>query len=215
MTGPSANTCPAGPCMTKGFPWPSPVPGRIAFDIDGVFGNVMALFIRLAREWYQIDSLRYEDITRYYLYDCLDLAPEIIDGIIEKILDYPHALEMVPFDHAVTVLSRYGQSHPLTFVTARTKPAPITDWVRRCLSAVDPGRIRIIATGEHFRKLAVLQDLGFRYYVDDHLDTCHLLYRNDIIPIVYEQPWNQEPHPYPRVGGWEELGDLLFEGGIQ
>ena len=196
--------------MIKGLPPPSAVSGRIAFDIDGVFGNVMALFIRLAREYYRIDSLRYEDITRYYLYDCLDLAPEIIDALIEKILDYPHALEMVPFDQAVPVLRRYGRIQPLTFITARTKAEPITDWVQRCLSGLDPERIRVIATGEHDRKIEVLRDLGFRYYVDDHLDTCHLLYRNDIIPIVYEQPWNQEPHPYLRVSGWEELGNLLF-----
>ncbi|MCU0578232.1 MAG: haloacid dehalogenase [Desulfobacterota bacterium] len=196
--------------MTKGLPAPSAVSGHIAFDIDGVFGNVMALFIRLAREYYRIDSLRYEDITRYYLYDCLDLAPEIIDALIEKILDYPHALEMVPFDQAVPVLRRYGRIQPLTFITARTKAEPITDWVQRHLSDLAPERIRVIATGEHDRKLEVLRDLGFRYYVDDHLDTCHLLYRNDIIPIVYEQPWNQEPHPYLRVRGWEELGNLLF-----
>jgi hypothetical protein len=196
--------------MANDFALPEAVSGRIAFDIDGVFGNVMALFIRLAREYYRIESLRYEDITRYYLYDCLDLAPEIIDELIEKILDYPHALEMVPFDEAVPVLRRYSRIQPLTFVTARTKAEPITDWVLRCLAGVDPERIRVIATGEHHRKLAVLRALGYRYYVDDHLETCHLLYRNHIIPIVYEQPWNQEPHPYPRVGGWEEIGKLLF-----
>ena len=91
------------------------MPGRVAFDIDGVFGNVMELFIRLARELYQIDSIHYGDITRYYLYDCLDLDPKIIDRLIEKIVDYPDALEMNPFEQAVPVLSAYGQRYPLTF----------------------------------------------------------------------------------------------------
>ena len=75
------------------------VPGRVAFDIDGVFGNIMELFIRLARDLYDIDSIRYEDLTEYYLYDCLPIEREVIDLIIEKVLDYPYALEMHPIDH--------------------------------------------------------------------------------------------------------------------
>jgi uncharacterized HAD superfamily protein len=198
--------------MGNGVASPPLISGRVAFDIDGVFGNVMALFIRLAREYYDIAHIRYEDINQYYLYDCLDIAPQIIDQIIDQILDYPHALEMVPFDRSVSVLSRYGQDHPLTFITARNKPEPVTDWVRRSLPEVEPDHIRVIATGAHHRKLEVLQDLEFRYHVDDHLDTCHLLYHNDIVPIVYDQPWNRNPHPYLRVSGWSELEQFLFSG---
>jgi uncharacterized protein len=188
----------------------SGIPGRVAFDIDGVFGNMMELFIRLARELFQIDSIHYGDITRYYLYDCLDLEATIIDQLIEKISDYPYALEMKPFDQAVPVLSSYAQRYPLTFITARHKAEPITDWVLDRLSAVDPQRIRVIAAGQHHLKLEILQSLGFTYYVDDHLDTCHSLFRNEILPIVFEQPWNREPHPFPRVTNWQELGALLL-----
>jgi 5'(3')-deoxyribonucleotidase len=186
------------------------VPGRVAFDVDGVFGNVMELFIRLARELYQIDSIQYGDITRYYLYDCLDLDSQIIDRLIEKIVDYPHALKMNPFEQAVPVLSAYGQRYPLTFITARQKAEPITDWVLGHLPDVDPCRIRVIATGQHQVKLKILQKMGFTYYIDDHLDTCHLLFQHAILPIVFEQPWNQEPHPFPRVANWRELGEILL-----
>jgi uncharacterized HAD superfamily protein len=188
----------------------SRIPGRVAFDIDGVFGNMMELFIRLARELYQIDSIHYRDITHYYLYDCLDLEATIIDRLIEKISDYPYALEMNPFDQAVPVLSSYARRYPLTFITARHKAEPITEWVLGRLSEVDPQRIRVIATGQHHLKLENLQSLGFSYYVDDHLDTCYNLFRNEILPIVFEQPWNQEPHPFPRVTNWRELGALLL-----
>lgn len=198
--------------MDNGVPFSNPISGRVAFDIDGVFGNVMDLFIRLARELYEIETIRYEDITRYYLYDCLDVDPQIIDHLIAQIIDYPHALRMVPFEQAVPVLSRYGREHPLTFVTARNKAEPVTEWVRRSLPEVDADRIRVIATGDHQRKLEVLQNLGIRYFVDDHLDTCHLLYRHDILPIVFDQPWNREPHPYPRVSGWKELEPWLGDG---
>jgi hypothetical protein len=188
----------------------SQVPGRIAFDIDGVFGNVMELFIRLARELYQIETIHYEDITRYYLYDCLDLDSKIIDQLIEKIVDYPHALKMNPFEQAVPVLSAYGRRYPLTFITARQKVEPITDWVLGRLPEVDPSRIRVIATGQHHLKLNILQELGYPYYIDDHLDTCHLLCQHAIRPIVFEQPWNQEPHPFPKVANWQELGEILL-----
>ncbi len=109
------------------------VSGRVAFDIDGVFGNIMELFIRMARDLYQIDSIRYEDITEYYLYDCLPIEREIIDRIIEKVLDYPHALEMNPFDHSVRVLTEYARKYPLIFITARKKAEPVRDWVTRTL----------------------------------------------------------------------------------
>lgn len=191
------------------------VPGRVAFDIDGVFGNVMELFIRLAREQYRIESIRYEDITEYYLYDCLPVAPEIINRIIEKILDYPHALEMDPFDHSVEVLTNYARKYPLVFITARQKAEPVRDWVTRTLPQVDPQDIEVITSGEHHLKLGILKGLDIPYYVDDHLDTCRLLSENGITPIVFDQPWNQGRHNYHRVANWQEIGEILFNNSAE
>jgi hypothetical protein len=187
-----------------------PVAGRVAFDIDGVFGNVMELFIRLARDEYRIHSLRYEDITEYYLYDCLPIPHEVINQIIDKVLDYPYAVQMAPFEDSVPVLTRYARRHPLIFVTARKKVPPIRDWIGRTLDQVDPDRIQVIATGEHHLKLGVLKDLGFLYYVDDHLDTCRLLHAHAITPIVFDQPWNRKAHPFYRVSNWREIGEILL-----
>jgi uncharacterized protein len=187
------------------------VAGRVAFDIDGVFGNIMELFIRLAREEYRIHSLRYEDITEYYLYDCLSIPPDIINQIIDKILDYPYAMEMPPFDGSVSILTRYARLYPLTFITARKKARPIQDWVRKTLNQVDPNQIQVIATGEHHLKLGVLKKLGFSYYVDDHLETCRLLHEHKITPIIFDQPWNQKEHPFYRVSNWREIGDILLK----
>lgn len=188
----------------------SQVPGRVAFDIDGVFGNIMGLFLRLARELYHFDSLRYEEITEYYLYDCLPMDRNLIDHLIEKISDYPHALEMNPFEHSVEVLTRYGREYPLVFITARKKIEPIRDWVTQTLAEMDPGNIRVISSQEHHLKLGILKDLGFPYYVDDHLDTCRLLSENEITPIVFDQPWNERRHEFYRVADWQELGNILI-----
>ncbi|HMK65666.1 MAG TPA: haloacid dehalogenase [Thermodesulfobacteriota bacterium] len=190
------------------------VAGRLAFDIDGVFANTMELFIRLIREYYQIDSIRYEDITQYFLYDCLPLDREKIDVVINKILDYPHALEMDPFDHSVPVLTRYAENHPLVFITARNKEAPIRDWVLQTLPEVDPKNIRVIATGEHHLKLDLLKDLGFSYYLDDHLDTCIQLAQNGIKPIVFSQPWNTGNNDFHRVDDWVEVEKILLPEGV-
>jgi uncharacterized protein len=186
------------------------VAGHLAFDIDGVFADTMALFIRLTREYHQIDSIRYEDITQYYLYDCLPLDRELIDGVIEKILDYPHALEMAPLAHSVPVLTRYAEIHPLVFITARPKEAPIRDWVLQTLPDVAPENIRVIAAGEHHLKVDILKDLGFSYYLDDHLDTCIQLSQNGISPIVFNQPWNKGNHNFHRVDDWQEVEKILL-----
>jgi uncharacterized protein len=186
------------------------VPGRLAFDIDGVFANTMELFIRLAREYYQIDSVRYEDITAYYLYDCLPLDRQLIDLVIEKILDYPHALEMTPIQDSVRVLTRYAETHPLVFITARNKEAPIRDWVLQNLREVDPQKIQVIAAGEHHLKLDILKRLDFSYYLDDHLDTCIQLSQNGIRPIVFNQPWNAGNHDFHRVDDWTAVEEILW-----
>jgi uncharacterized protein len=186
------------------------VPGHVAFDIDGVFGNIMELFIRLARDLYQIDSIRYEDITEYYLYDCLPIERELIDRIIGKILDYPYALEMNPFDHSVQVLTEYAEKYPLIFITARKKTEPARDWVIRTLPEVDPHNIQVISSQEHHLKLGILKELGIPYYVDDHLDTCRQLSKNRVTPIVFNQPWNKGRHVFPRVADWLEMGKILL-----
>jgi 5'(3')-deoxyribonucleotidase len=197
--------------MNNNFPL-NQVSGRVAFDIDGVFGNVMELFIRLARQQYSINSIRYEDITEYYLYDCLPIEPELINRIIDEISDYPHALEMSPFEDSVEVLTHYAEKYPLVFITARKKAEPIRDWVTQTLSQVDPRNIEVITSGEHHLKLGILKDLDIPYYVDDHLDTCHLLSEHKITPVVFDQPWNEGRHEYHRVANWQEIGKLLFNG---
>ncbi len=57
-------------------------PASVAFDIDGVVADTMTLFIDIAREEYDIDWIRYEDITSYYLEECITIDSEITSEII-------------------------------------------------------------------------------------------------------------------------------------
>lgn len=184
---------------------------RLAFDIDGVVADIMTTFLDLAKERYGRVHLRYEQITTFFLEDCLDLEPWIIDALIRELIDRPHELKVSPFPHAAPVLTRLAQETPLIFITARDRAAPITAWLRRTLDQVPPEAIRVFATGDPETKIHYLQDHGISHFVEDRLETCHHLATHGITPILFAQPWNRQEHPFLEVRDWPELARLLFE----
>ena len=68
-----------------------------------------------------------------------------------------------------------------------------------------------MATGDPDTKLHYLKAHAVEYFVEDRLETCFDLAREGIIPIVFAQPWNRQPHPFLEVAGWPDLASLLFE----
>ncbi|MFP3868575.1 MAG: 5' nucleotidase, NT5C type [Desulfobacteraceae bacterium] len=186
-------------------------PDKVAFDIDGVVADIMTTFINLGRERYGLDHLRYEDITDFYLHRCLKMDQAIIMEILEMLIDRPHELEIEPLPHAVPVLTKLAQEAPLLFITARDRTEPIQMWLCRTLSQVPPTAMRIIATGDPDTKLEYLHDHGIEYFVEDRLDTCWQLSQNGVTPIVYDQPWNRQTHPFRIVYDWQDIARLLFK----
>ena len=184
-------------------------PESIAFDIDGVFANTMGLFLDIARQDFGINHYAYEDITTYYLEDCLDIDPEIIRTIINQILEGDFEPELKPIDGAVEVLSEIGQAHPLLFVTARPQHPTVNEWVHRMLP-LESSDIEVIATGAHEGKGDVLKARGIQYFVEDSLDVCHMLSEQAVSPILFCQPWNCSPdHPFREVRSWAEIRELI------
>jgi uncharacterized HAD superfamily protein len=194
-------------------PLPTLIPrDQLAFDIDGVVADIMTTFLTLARERYnQGHHLRYEHITTFALSECLDLPSWIIEEIIRELIDWPHELAVSPFPQAVPVLTRLAQETPLLFVTARDRARPIESWLHRNLAAVPPAAIRVLATGDPDTKIHYLKDHGIRYFVEDRLETCLQLADYGITPILFAQPWNRQPHPFPEVADWPALAKILFE----
>ncbi|MFZ5450214.1 MAG: 5' nucleotidase, NT5C type [Thermodesulfobacteriota bacterium] len=192
---------------------PTPIPrDQLAFDIDGVVADIMTTFLTLARERYnQGHHLRVEHITTFMLSECLDLPTWIIDELIRELIDRPHELPVAPFPQAVPVLTRLAQETPLLFVTARDRRSPIEHWLYRNLAEVPPAAIRVLATGDPDTKIHYLKDHNIRYFVEDRLETCLQLADHGITPIVFAQPWNRHPHPFPEVPDWLALEGLLFE----
>nr|HID59342.1 haloacid dehalogenase [Desulfobacterales bacterium] len=183
-------------------------PKAIAFDIDGVFADTMGLFLYLANTKYGVNTINYHDITSYFLEECIDMEPRIINEIIDLILggSYNHLLH--PLEGAVEVLTRVGAENPLLFVTARPNLETIKDWIYQKLP-LSPSRIDIVATGSFEGKADVLLRHGIRYFVEDHLETCFLLKERGIAPIVFSQPWNRSPHPFMEVQDWKGIEKLI------
>ncbi len=183
-------------------------PGQIAFDIDGVFADTMALFLEIARRDYGINHIRYDDITQYFLENCLDIEPHIIKDIINRILEGDGAAALEPMEGAVEVLSDIASSGPLLFVTARPTLGSIKTWVERMLPGA-PFAIDVVATGSFEAKADVLKARGIEYFVEDYLEICFMLDEQGITPILFQQPWNRFSHPFREVAGWAEIRTLI------
>lgn len=184
-------------------------PASLAFDIDGVVADTMKLFVDIARDEYNINDIRQEDMSRYILQECLDIDPEIIDAIIVKLLDENYTQRMEPIDGAVDVITKLARNHsPVLFVTARPYLEPIYEWVVNVLP-IEPSAIEVVATGHFEAKLDVLQGKNISYFVEDRLDTCYLLKEAGITPVIYKQPWNRDDHPFVEVDNWRELESLI------
>lgn len=183
---------------------------RVGFDIDGVVADIMTTFLEMAREVHGPHPFTLADITTFQLEECLQLPPPLIRRLIRELIDRPHELPIRPLPQAVEVLTRLAQEAPLVFVTARDRAAPIQLWLNRTLAPVPPRDIWVMATGDPEAKVRYLHTHAIEYFVEDRLETCFELARAGITPIVFAQPWNRRPHPFPEVHTWEELGALLF-----
>ncbi len=189
-------------------------PASLAFDIDGVIADTMTLFLDIARNDYQIDGIAYEDITRYSLVDCLDVAPEILHEIGLKIIDGHYSLPLRTMAGAAEVLPRLADCHaPVLFVTARPRLGPIGDWIQENLFLA-PHQIEVVTTGDFDNKATVLLEKKITHFVEDRLETCFAIETVGITPIVFKQPWNRMPHAFLEVDNWADLARLIdFNGG--
>lgn len=184
-------------------------PSSVAFDIDGVIADTMTLFLDIARDEYNIQNIRYEDISTYMLEECLDIDKKIIHDIIVKLIDGNYTSVLKPIHGAPDVIGRIGKHYsPVLFVTARPHLGPIHQWMKQELP-LEPQAIDIIATGSFEAKADILKSRGISYFVEDRLDTCFLLKDAGITPILFKQPWNRQQHPFIEVSTWQELESLI------
>jgi len=184
-------------------------PASVAFDIDGVCADTMNLFLDILRQDFNINSIRYEDITCYTLEKCLPINQDVIFKAISKILEGNYRAWLKPLDGAIDALTRIGNhSSPILFVTARPNAGPIDEWLNKLLP-LRSDQIEIIATGSFEAKTDVLLQKNKAYFVEDRLETCFSLLDAGITPLLFHQPWNREKHPFIEVKNWKELEALM------
>jgi uncharacterized protein len=186
-------------------------PDVIAFDIDGVVADTMGLFIEIAAQDFGMVGIRYENITSYTLEACEQLAvpADTIRDIIGRILDGTYRATLAPIEGAARVLQRISASaSPLRFVTARPYLGPIHQWFQRTMR-FHADQIDIVATGSFEAKADILLQKGILYFVEDRLETCFLLASAGLRPILFRQPWNRKPHPFPEVANWDDLEAMI------
>ncbi|MFO7709538.1 MAG: haloacid dehalogenase [Desulfobacterales bacterium] len=184
-------------------------PAAIAFDVDGVIADTMALFLEIARDEFDVHGVRYEDITCYNVADCVDMDPQIVDRILLCILDGSYTHTLRPLPGASGVLGKLARRvDPLLLVTARPQAGPVEGWIRALLGA-DARAVEIVATGCFEAKTEVLLARGVSHFVEDRLETCLALADAGITPVLFAQPWNRRPHPFVEVSSWGELDALI------
>jgi uncharacterized protein len=187
-------------------------PSELAFDIDGVVADTMAVFVRLAREHYGFTWLTKDDLRQYDLRACLDVDPEIVDELICLTLDDEHTRQIPPVDGAAVMLTKLALHGPLRFVTARIWPDSIIRWLHQTLPDVDSRRIEVFASGLPEAKCGILRKLKVRYFIEDRVETCKLLSQNGIQPLLFDQPWNRVPEAaaFPRIEKWSQLAERII-----
>jgi len=185
-------------------------PEQIGFDIDGVVADTMEAFIRIADRDHSL-KLRPEEITDFMVEDCLDISPEIIDEIFDRLLCDPVGAELKPMPECLPILEEMATRSSLTFITARPELEPIGTWLEKHLSMKAFAGSCLIATGDHDDKLQYIRKMGLKYFVDDRHLTCNrLALEKDIIPIVFSQPWNRGKHILHSVENWKTIGEYCI-----
>lgn len=183
-------------------------PRAVGFDVDGVVADTMRLFIDIARDDFGVE-IAYEEMTCYDLGKCLDVEDDLIEGVIHRLLDGTRDDGLHPLDGVSNVMRRLADCcNPVRFVTARPSPEYILEWILERLPLADH-QVDLVATGSFEAKTDVLREKGVRCFVEDRLETCFLLEPAGIQPILFRQPWNREPHPFPEVGSWGELAEMI------
>lgn len=184
------------------------IPQLLGFDIDGVVADTMEAFIRLAHLDHGVGPIAPEEITDFSVEKCLALPAAIIAAIFGRLLDEPLAAGLKPMADAVSTLQALAVSGPLTFITARPNPEPISRWLRVVLGEEVFRKVDLVAMGEHDGKLAFIKERGLQYFIDDRAETCLHLHAHGITPFVYNQPWNRGRHELQNVDDWRAIRAL-------
>jgi len=182
---------------------------KIGFDLDGVIADTATAFLRIACEKYNYCSFTPEDITNFELEDCIPIPRDIVETIFTEILTDSLEAGLQPMQGAVETLTSLAAGSTITVITARPLRSPVLDWIDAFFPAETRDVIRVVATGDHSDKVRYIYERGLEFFVDDRAETCMQLAEADIVPFVFNQPWNRNRHNLRSVDSWNDLQQMI------
>lgn len=182
---------------------------EIGFDFDGVIADTAATFVKIAAAKYGYNSFSKEDITNFELEDCIDVPGDIVERIFTEILQDSLGTGLQPINGAVETLSLFAHYSKVTIITARPIAQPVHDWIETYFDKPLLDKIQVIATGDHDDKIRHIHANKIKYFIDDRLATCNSLIKENIIPIVFQQPWNEGQHNLTMVSDWNDISSMV------
>ncbi len=182
---------------------------EIGFDFDGVIADTAESFLRIAGDKYGYPSLTKKDITNFELEECINIPKDIVEKIFTEIMLDSIGTGVMPMDGAVEALSSFAENETVTIITARPIERPVHDWLEKYFQPQVLGQISVIATGDHNDKIRYIHANGIKYFIDDRVDTCKSLVVENIVPIVFHQPWNEGRHNLAQVATWDDITNMV------
>lgn len=177
---------------------------KIGLDFDGCIADLIEAFIREYKNEYNI-LLKKEDMTNYWLEKCLSVSLESINIVMQKIIDDPIKTDMKFIDGAKEFLLELSKNSTLFFITARPNALVVYKWMQKMIPEIPLENIRVIAVGDHLKKLKEIKKLKIELFIDDYADTCQILHDNGIKCVLFDQPWNQGNFDFPRARTWADV----------
>ena len=179
---------------------------NIAFDFDEVVVDNISLVIKIANELGYDHSIEFDKIRTYCIeQNDVGITYEqlrIVFYIMEKYREYDYNI----FPGAEKVLNYVAkETQSVDFVSARRKIPQIL------LSKIFGNKIDSarFACCHGTDKVEALRNSGKSIIIEDRLETCHVIAKAGLTPIVYNRPWNNVSHPYKTVYDWEDIANLI------
>jgi len=182
---------------------------EIGFDLDGVIASTGETFLSLACQKFGHCSFDLEDISDFEVEECLGIPKDHVEQLFYTIMKDSLKVGLQPMEGAVSVISAIAKQAPVTIITARPLSKPVEDWLQHFFPEQTCSKIKLVATGDHNDKTRYIQEHNIRYFVDDRVETCLQLSETNIIPIVYNQPWNIDRHTLQNVNNWQDIKNRL------
>lgn len=181
-------------------------PAHIGFDFDGVIADTAGAFLEIAKAQHGFD-LDINSLTNFNLEECCEIPKDLIYQIFHGLVK--DTSTTVPIEGALETITKLAKMERVHIITARPIAEPVHKWLNRYFSADTIKNISLMAMGDHDQKLPYIKERGISHFVDDRLETCVNLAKNDITPIVFSQPWNRGQHNFSSAKSWKEIEHVL------